>query len=208
MRSTLLLLYLLLLLPACAQTLQERRWDAATVPPHKRKAVENIVARIVNNRDRYAVVEGATGVPWFVISGLHTMESSGSFGAHLHEGSSLKSRTRFVPKGRPVTGQPPFTWEYSATDALNYDKMGGVRWRELDATLYACERYNGTGYLRFHPGTPTPYLWAGTTVERPGKYIADGVWSPTARSGQHGIAALWKVMIAKGVIKLDLKRSQ
>jgi len=135
------------------------------------------------------------------------MEASGSFTRHLHEGSSLRARTKYVPIGRPKTGTPPFTWEFSAVDALNYDKMGSVAWAFLDAMLYAFERYNGLGYEKYHKETPTPYLWAGTTVERPGRYISDGRWSSTARSAQIGCAAVWKTMEKEGIVGFSkLKR--
>ena len=186
------------------QTLQESRWKAATVPAHRFPAVDAIANRILLNRARYERVDAATGVPWYVIAGLHNMEASGSFQKHLHEGSSLAGRTRWIPKGRPLTGKPPFTWEFSAEDALKYDKMGAVKWSSLDATLYACERYNGTGYLKFHPTVPTPYLWSYTSVYTRGKYVADGKWSSTAVSQQAGIAAIWKRLEARGVV--DFRR--
>lgn len=188
--------------PGNGQTLQEARWQSATVPAHRVQAVDFIVARILRDRPRYEAVAKDAGVPWYVIAGLHNMEASGSFRLHLHEGSPLTGRTRWVPKGRPVSGKPPFTWEFSAADALRYDKMQAVNWRSLDATLYACERYNGTGYLKYHPNVPTPYLWNHTSVARPGKYIADGRWSSTAISSQTGIAAIWKRLVYRKAITL------
>ncbi len=192
----------LLPLSAPAETLQESRWRRAAVPPHRVKQVDAIVARILANRTRYQAVAGKTGVPWHVIAGLHNMEASGSFAKHLHEGSPLSGRTRHVPKGRPKHGKPPFTWETSAIDALLHDRMHRVRWTSLDAALYACERYNGLGYLRHHPQVPTPYLWSHTTLYTRGKYVADGKWSSTAVSAQTGIAAIWKRLEAKRQLTL------
>lgn len=183
-------------------SLQCSRWAAAQVMPDKLQAVEAIVRVILSNRTRYEAVAASSGVPWWVIAGLHNMESSGSFRHHLHEGSPLTGRTKYVPKDCPRNGNPPFTWEESALDALRYDQLPAVDWSSLDATLYACERYNGLGYLKYHPATPTPYLWAATTVERPGKYTGDGQWSATARSQQIGIAAIWKVLEAQAAIAL------
>ena len=100
------------------------------------------------------------------------------------------------------SGTPPFTWETSAADALRYDSLHTVRWSSLDATLYACERYNGLGYLRHHPQVPTPYLWSHTTLYTRGKYVADGKWSSTAVSAQTGIAAIWKRLEAKRQLTL------
>jgi lysozyme family protein len=180
--------------PASHAALNAQRYREATVPKHRVHEVQTIVARIERNKARYAAVSQSTGVPAHVIASLHNMEAGGSFLLHLHEGSSLKWRTKYVPKGRPLDGTPPFSWEYSAKDALFYDKMHLKIWSDLGASLNACEDYNGSGYRRFHPETPTPYLYAATSVERPGKYISDGKWSPTARSSQVGIAAIWKVI--------------
>ncbi len=195
---------ILLLLPqhGSAETLQESRWRRASVPPHRIRTVDAIAARILANRPRYEAVARQTGVPWHVIAGLHNMEAGGSFAKHLHEGSPLTGRTRYIPKGRPRHGKPPFTWEASAIDALRYDRMDAVRWSALDATLHACERYNGTGYLRHHPQVPTPYLWSHTTLYTRGKYVADGKWSSTAVSAQTGIAAIWKRLEAKRQLTL------
>jgi lysozyme family protein len=188
--------------PASPPSLQESRWKAAKVRPERVKQVESIAARILRSRGRYEAVAKDAGVPWFVIAGLHNMEASGSFSKHLHEGSPLTGRTRWVPKGRPLTGTPPFTWEFSAVDALRYDRMDSVNWQSLDAALYACERYNGTGYLKYHPEVPTPYLWSHTTIYTRGKYIADGKWSSTAISAQTGIAAIWKRLESQKAITL------
>jgi lysozyme family protein len=180
--------------PAGHAALNAARYQNATIPKHRVHEVQVIVARIERNRARYEAVSQSTGVPAHVIASLHNMEAGGSFLLHLHEGSSLKWRTKYVPKGRPLNGTPPFSWEYSAKDALFYDRMHLKQWSDLGASLNACEDYNGSGYRRYHPETPTPYLYAATSVERPGKYVSDGKWSPTARSKQVGIAAIWKVM--------------
>lgn len=187
---------------AAHDALQVKRWQSASIPQHKRHAVAVVAKRIIQHRERYEAVAKRTGVPWFTIAGLHNMEASGSFAKHLHEGSPLSSRTRWVPKGRPKTGAPPFTWEYSAEDAMNYDRMSQKNWARLGPALSACELYNGDGYRKYHPSTPTPYLWACTSVERPGKYVADGKWSSTARSAQIGIAAVWKQLEEWGVAKI------
>lgn len=193
-----LLLSLVLCGAACGQgpnhdLLQITRWREARVSPNRQREVELIVDRIVRNAERYRAVSSRTAVPWHVIAGLHNMESSLNFTRHLHEGSSLRWRTRDVPKGRPKPpANPPFTWEFSALDALTYDRMGEKKWSDLGKSLSACEGYNGWGYAKYHPATPTPYLYGGTAAARPGKYVSDGVWSSTAWSSQIGIAALWK----------------
>lgn len=180
--------------PAGHDALNAARWQAATVAKHRQHEAQVIASRIQRNLARYELASKSTGVPPHVIAALHNMESSGDFTKHLHEGSSLKFRTRYVPKGRPVDGEPPFTWHFSAIDALLFDKMHLKNWREIGPALSACEGFNGFGYARWHPETPSPYLYAATSIERPGKYVADGKWSPTARSSQIGVVALWKTL--------------
>lgn len=181
--------------PAGHDAVNAARYASATIPKHRLHEVKIIVARINKNLSRYQAVAAKTDVPAHVIGALHNMEAGGDFTRHLHEGSSLRWRTRDVPKGRPLPpAQPPFTWEFSATDALVYDRMGAKNWLEIGPALSAAEGYNGWGYAAFHKVTPSPYLWAGTSVERAGKYVADGKWSSTARSGQIGVAAIWKLL--------------
>jgi len=180
--------------------LRVQRFLRAEVPKKYVPQVDKVIRRIMLNEKRYKNVDKSTSVPWYVIAGLHNMESGGSFRHHLHEGSPLSRRTRWVPKGRPKTGYPPFTWEYSAKDALNYDSMGDKRWAYLFDTLWAVECYNGTGYWKYHKSTPTQYIYSKTTEERPGKYVSDGKWSSTARSKQIGIGAIWKRMQEKKIL--------
>lgn len=183
-----------------ADDLRVQRWLKADVPARHVHAVDRVVARIMRYEAQYRAVDKQTNVPWYVIAALHNMESSGSFRHHLHEGSPLSGRTRWVPKGRPKWGSPPYSWEESAKDALLYDRMGEVRWAYLFDTLWAVQRYNGTGYWRYHRSTPSPYLYAKTSIERPGKYVSDGKWSSTAISAQIGVAAIWKRMEARGIL--------
>ncbi len=139
---------------------------------------------------RYRDVESATGVPWAVVGAIHQLESGGAFTRHLHNGDSLKSRTTHTPAGRPAAGSPPFTWEASAADALELAGFTLARSWSLPETLYRLESYNGFGYRLHHPGTLTPYLWAGTTHYTRGKYGADGRWDPLLASQQPGAVAL------------------
>ena len=173
-------------------SLQENRWNAAKVRTSKQSEVRWTARQMERGKSRYDEISKSTGVPWWAIASLHNMECSLNFGQHLHNGDSLTRRTWQVPAGRPKTGKPPFTFFESAVDALIYDKMDKVRWNSLDASLDAFEGYNGWGYRKYHPDTPTPYLWSGTTVYISGKYTQDGKWSSSAISSQIGICAMLK----------------
>lgn len=158
-----------------------------------------VIASIKTNRARYeGIAQAATGsIPWDFIAIIHNLECGLSFNKHLHNGDPLTRRTVLVPAGRPP-GNPPFTFEESAVDALT---MQGKRFHlqtdwSLPATLFRLESYNGLGYLKFHPNVKSPYLWSGSGHYTRGKYVADGQWSSSAVSKQLGTALLLKELRA------------
>ena len=179
--------------------LRVQRWFKAEVRPEKRMIVDKVARKAILHKGRYQAIAKQSGCPWFVIAAIHNLECSQSFSRHLHEGSSLKNRTRWHPRGRPLNGKPPFTFEESALDALKYDKMGNVLWDRLFDLLWRVELYNGGGYWKYR-GIPSPYLYSYTTVYSRGKYTSDGKYSSTAVSRQVGAAALWKALEDKGEV--------
>jgi lysozyme family protein len=187
----------------CVAVDQEARWNEAKVSPKASIRLDQAVALYQRNESRYQRIAAmrANGVPAPVLFCLHLRESDANFQCHPHEGSPLTHRTRFIPKGRlPAPKQPPFTFEESAEDAYYVcDRLDLKDWHHLASALQAIELFNGPGYQ--HPGRPpSPYLWAGTTIERPGKFVADGRFSPTARDAQLGCAAILKRMQERGIV--------
>ena len=162
--------------------------------------VQSAIAHFQQHRDRYAKVEAQTKVPWYVIAAIHKMEGDCDFDTHLHNGDSLAARTVNVPAGRPVDGQPTFTWEFSACDALQYDGLNKWDWAGagIAGILYQLEAYNGFGYK--YKNILSPYLWAGTNHYTSGKYTADGKFDLNAVSTQIGAAAYLKKMIEQGIV--------
>ncbi len=155
----------------------------------------------VQSRARYEAVSDATNVPWYFIAAIHGLEASFNFRAHLHNGDfPLTQRTRQVPAGRPLVWGPPSGWEASAKDALKLMGFSGQSDWSLERTLYRLEAYNGFGYRK--RAVPTPYLWSFSNHYERGKFIADGRWSPTARSQQCGSAVLLKSLVNSGEVKL------
>lgn len=182
-------------------------WASAKIKPQHRDEVLSVARKIHVNRPRYDAVSKATGVPWFVIGIIHAMECTAfpQFTQHLHNGDSLKRRTWQVPAGRPL-GDPPFTWEDSAIDALTmpgkgFDKI--TDW-SIERVAYCLELYNGWGYRLYHPEIHSPYLWSYTTNYASGKYIADGLWSSTAVSEQCGAMAILKGLLEIDAAAIDL----
>lgn len=178
------------------KTSYQRLFDTMKINPAKLPEITAAVTRITYNKRRYQAIEQITGVPWFFVGLLHTMESGNNFAKHLHNGDPLTGRTVNVPEGRPRTGQPPFTFEQSAIDALNYMQEKNGAWRatkndwSLPAMLYKLEAYNGFGYRSLRTPINTPYLWSYTNHYTKGKYVADGRYDPNAVSKQPGTAAM------------------
>jgi lysozyme family protein len=182
----------------------EKLWATCTVLPSRKSAADLSASRIIANKARYVTVEQATTVPWIVVGLIHATEGGLNFGTHLHNGDSLQRRTVHVPKGRPKQGNPPFTWEESAIDALTMDGLDKVGVWSPERLCFELERYNGTGYLKYHPNVNTPYLWSGTNNYTRGKYVADGQWDPNAVSGQSGAIAILKCAMVRDTEVADL----
>lgn len=166
-------------------------WDNLDIRPKWTSAIDRRAKQIIANKDRYEDVEARTGVPWWMVGCIHSMESGLKFSRHLHNGDSLSKRTWRVPARRPKRGKPPFSWEFSADDALKMKGWHKINDWSIERVLYETERYNGWGY-RLYRGIKSPYLWSGSGHYRRGKYVADGKWSKTAVSGQTGAACLMK----------------
>lgn len=162
--------------------------------PEKVSAVEAIVKKILANRNRYEEVESKTKVPWYVVAMIHSLEGSLNFKTHLHNGDPLTGKTVHVPKGRPQ-GKPPFQWEQSAVDALEFDNMTAVKKWTLALTLFKLEGFNGFSYRTKHPEVLTPYLWSFSNHYKKGKFVADGKFDSAAVSKQCGAAVILKTLV-------------
>lgn len=168
----------------------ERLYNTLELRLDKLTAIDEAVNGILQHKDRYQKVAQALNIPWFFVGAIHSMECTRNFSCHLHNGDSLSRRTVQVPKGRPLTGNPPYSWEASAADALTMKGLDKITDWSLPQLLYQLERYNGWGYRLYHQHVYTPYLWAASNHYSRGKYVADGTWSDTAVSQQTGAAVL------------------
>lgn len=170
----------------------QQLFNTCVINPKNYPAVDTCVDRIVQSRPRYEAVSARLGAPWYFIGILHNMECSCRFDQHLHNGDPLTARTSHVPKGYPKTGNPPFSWEGSAEDALRL--KGLDKWTDwsVPAMLFKMEQYNGFGYRRF--GIHSPYLWSFSNQYTRGKFTSDGIFDPNAVSKQIGGAVLLRRM--------------
>lgn len=184
-------------------------WETAVVTSDPRKLRElDYVSRVaLTHRELYAEVERQTGVPWPLVSAIHFRESDQRFNRHLHNGDPITARTVHVPKGRPIHGEPPYTWIESAVDALS------DTWRPPDthawagrpapfwsmaASLEFLERFNGRGYQNH--GVNTPYLWNFTDKYSRGLYVGDGKFDPLKIEHRPGCVAIILTLIEKGAL--------
>ena len=182
-------------MPALTNSLRRQYtllYQSCLIRPARKATVDQTARRLAANRARYDKVAAATGIPWYVVAVIHSMEAGGDFTRHLHNGDPLTARTTHVPAGRPPKGKPPFTWEQSAIDALTYRGLTRRKDWSIPSTLYELEGYNGFGYRDHHPQVLSPYLWSFSNHYTRGKYVADGRFSSTAVSQQCGAAVLLK----------------
>jgi lysozyme family protein len=166
------------------------QWNQATILSSKASSVAAVAKRLVAAKDRYVAVEKVTGVPWYMIAAIHERESSQNWKASLAQGDPWNRVSTHVPRGRG----PFSSWEAAAIDALRLDGLSRVKDWRLEKIIYYWELYNGWGYAAH--AIPSPYVWAATSIQKPGKYIADGVWSSTAMDQQLGCVAMLKGMMA------------
>lgn len=142
----------------------------------------------IEHKATYLEVEQKSGVPWYEVAVMHRRENP-SFNAYLGNGDPLSRVTTHVPRGRG-----PFpNFVAGALDALHIDGLDKVvpPW-PVEKLVYYNEVFNGQGY--HNKGLPSAYVWGGTTIQKPGKYVADGVWDGSVWDSQPGTAGiLWMI---------------
>ncbi len=167
-----------------------KQWDAMRINPDRAREMAQTARKIVAGKARYQTVEKVTGVPWYFIGAVHIRESNGRWDRSLAQGDPWNRVSTHVPAGRG----PFASWEAAAIDALQLQGLTRViDWR-LEKILYNWEAYNGWGY--YAHGIPSPYVFGGTNIQKPGKYVRDGVWSSFTMDSQPGTAALLKAIMA------------
>ena len=183
------------------QTDYERLFSACDIRAERMAEVDVLAEGLLADRDRYRLASEQIGVPWFVVAVLHYADTACDFGVHLHNGDPLTGRTRHLPDGRPLRGEPPFAWEDSTVDALclhHLDQWGD--W-SIAGTLFKLESHGGWGYRLHHPDVLSPYLWNYSTYYSQGKYVADDTWQETAIAQRCGVAVLLRRLAERGLIE-------
>jgi lysozyme family protein len=151
-------------------------------------------------RSRFMLVQGMTGVPWFVTGIVLTREAGSppNFACWLHNGDSMKDhdghprKTHNIPAGRPL--DPRCTWEAGAVDAYEYESLTGKKDWSPAFVAWLLEKFNGFGYRLYHH-IPSPYLWGGTVVQKRGKYDRDKHFDPHMMDPQIGGMAILAMLM-------------
>lgn len=157
--------------------------------------VKSTAQKIADGKDVYKRLETRTGIPWYFIGLIHLRESNCNFTKHLHNGDPLTGKTYRVPANRPIGGAAPYSFEYSAIDALKMKGYDKIKDWSIPRLAYCLEKYNGFGYRM--RGCPSAYLWAGTNQYESGKFIFDGPrgWRPNVVDQQIGVMGVLKYIM-------------
>lgn len=163
------------------------RWERAKPTRNFKSVATSLIAA----KPYYEYVSGNTGVPWFIIAVIHERESSQSWTGSLAQGDPWNQ----VSIHKPANRGPFNSWEEAAIDALTECPPYAAKNTDWSAggALTLLEQYNGLGYA--NRDEPSPYVWSGTDQYRSGKYIRDGVYSPTVIDVQLGCAGLLMAMM-------------
>ena len=177
-----------------------RRFTDCIVAADRIPEIDEIVAGIVADRVRYEAVAQALDMPWFVVAVFHHLTTDRSFECHLHNSDPLMERTIHLPDGRPAEGEPPFTWEESAIDALKLQFLDQWQDWSLPGILFKLEGHDTWAYRLHRPEVNSPYLWCGSKHYDRGRFIAEDTWSDTAVANRCGGAVLLRRMAERGLI--------
>lgn len=148
--------------------------------------------RLLHDKPVYQRIFGATGVPVAGLMALAEREMTGNLHCYLGNGQRLTKRTTIVPLNRGPFPDTEDGFVAGALDALHLDGLDQVAkatggW-SLQRFAYESEHWNGWGYRSRR--IPSPYVFGGTTVQKPGKFIRDHAYSPTTMDPQLGTIAI------------------
>jgi len=173
-------------------------FNTCIIKPEHNAEIEHAINIMVANKSTYDAIAVEANAPWYLVAIIHCLEGSQNFHTHLHNGDPLTARTVHVPAGRPITGNPPFSFNESAIDALRLDHLAPLIDTSVPGLLFAFEKFNGFGN-RVH-GINSPYLWSFSNHYSKGKFVEDHVFNPDAVSRQIGAAVLLRRLTEKQLL--------
>lgn len=167
-------------------------FDKMEISNSRRAAAKSQALKIISGKARYKVAAIKARVPWFVIGLIHFRESNGDFTTYLGNGDPIERTTIHVPRGRGPFG----SWEDGAFDALVIvENLDDITYDGPEACAYAFEKINGWGYRNPGRSGRSPYLWGGTNLQLPGKFVSDGKYDPRVMDQQIGAMAVLRMLM-------------
>lgn len=173
------------------------------IAPNKQNELNSVVEKYKENKKRYETVAKATGIPAMLICAIHYREGF-DFTRYLHNGEKLGKPTTYVPAGILFKENE---WEKAAIHALGGDIADAngkpslkafqtIRQslgltadsKDTGAMMAFSEQYNGMGYRS--RGIRSCYVYAGTNLNQPGRYVADHKFDPKSVDQRLGTAAV------------------
>lgn len=179
-----------------------RLFATCRIDPPQLVVLDALIDGCLADRARYETVAATLALPWCVVAILHYLETERVFDRHLHNGDPLAARTVHQPAERPAEGEPPFSWEDSAIDALRLRFLGQWQDWSIAGTLFQLEGYNTWAYRLHQPEVCSPYLWAGCNHYRQGRFFPEDIWSATAVAERLGGAVLLRRLAERELIEL------
>ncbi|CCE07435.1 hypothetical protein BRAS3843_2120002 [Bradyrhizobium sp. STM 3843] len=164
----------------------------ARIRPECEHLLEISCDRLLHDKPVYQLIFEGTGVPVAALMALAEREMSGNLHCYLGNGQRLTRRTTIVPIGRGPFPDTEDGFVAGALDALHLDGLDQVAkapggW-SLPRFAYESEAWNGWGNRLHH--IPSSYVFGGTTVQKPGKFIRDHAFSSTTMDPQLGTIAI------------------
>ncbi len=171
----------------------EYEHDLAILQVTKPTQVDQIARRLISGDAiaQYTRIQVSLGIPIPVQASICERESGADFSRSPAQGDRWDRVSVNVPRNK---GPYP-DWYAAAVDAWhNIDRLddNSAPW----SMPYACwkdEGFNGFGY-RAH-GIRSPYVFGGTNLQQPGKYVSDGVFSSLVMDTQIGTVPVMLRMI-------------
>jgi lysozyme family protein len=165
-------------------------WDKMVIRPDRLGEFTKDAEAAIAHKVVYQQLETATGVPWSMLAVIHRRESDANFSTYLGNGQALIRITTIVPRGRgPFTG--PNAFIAGGIDAIKQEGWGSITDWRIEKELYYSLLFNGVGTEPFHPSS---YIWGGTNIQVPGKWVRDHVFDPRVWDPQPGCAPLLKTI--------------
>lgn len=162
------------------------------VRPDAEARIGSVATQILTHRGKFEEVSRINGVPVILMGPSFYREATLDFNLNPAQGWSLRSRSEITPRNGPFPD-----WKSAALAAYHLnglDRVGAANWTWELICFYG-ELFNGFGYRDYHH-MHSPYLWAGTNIQTPGKYTEDGKFEDVI-DAQIGI-----IPIARRIVEL------